>query len=97
MLYPICLSTNETGMFTAFSPDLPDTQVENEDRQRTLTKVHLRMEKAVSDLILDNQPVPEPSSKTELDSRPECSHQEIVEIDINPVHLAAVARHQGRK
>ncbi len=96
MLYPVCLITSDHGLITASAPDLPDTCAIDIDRQRALTKVHLRMEKAVSDLLIADQPVPAPRSKKALAELPEYAGHDIVSIDINPVHLAAVARHQSR-
>lgn len=88
--------THHTGLVTAVAPDLPDTDAQDQDRQRALTKVHLRMEKAVSDLMIADLPVPLPSNIKALEKLSEYLEHEIVGIDINPVHLAAVARHQGR-
>jgi len=97
LLYSVCLTTNDKGLISASAPDLPDTLVLDSDRQRVLTKVHLRMEKAVSDLLIAEQPVPIPRSRKALAGLPEYADHDIVRIDINPTHLAAVARHQNRK
>jgi len=96
VIYTVCLSTQKDGKVSAVAPDLPDSFAEDRDHQRALTKVHLRMEKAVSDLLLENRPVPPPRSPSEIAGLPEYAGHEVVTIDINPVHLAAVARHQGR-
>ena len=97
VIYTVCLLTQKDGNVSAVAPDLPDTLAEDSDHQRALTKVHLRMEKAVADLLLDNRPVPPPRSPSEIAGLPEYAGHEVVTIDINPVHLAAVARHQGRR
>jgi len=97
VIYTVCLLTQKDGSVSAIAPDLPDTLAIDSDHQRALTKVHLRMEKAVSDLLLDNCPVPPPRSPSEIAGLPEYAAHEVVTIDINPVHLAAVARHQGRR
>ena len=96
MIYPVCVTTNPAGLVTAVAPDLPNTGAQDPERERALTKVHLRMEKAVSDLMIADLPVPLPSNKAALEKLSEYREHEIVGIDINPVHLAAVARHQGR-
>ena len=95
MLYPVCLTHDADGHVKLTAPDFDKLSARDADRQRALTRVHLKMEGVASQLLLDGAPLPTPSSVEDILNDDAWAGSEVLIIDINPVHLAAVARHQA--
>ena len=94
MLFPVCLSA-AGEKYRVVVPDIPGCEVVDDDRQRAITKAHLRIEGVISQLLIDGAALPETSAIREVRERPEYASAEVYEIHINTVHLSAVARHQA--
>ena len=92
MLVPICVKQQQDGRLIATVPDMPGVSASGSELGRTLTRIHLKLEGYISELLLADQPVPEVRTLAQvrgMDSVTEC-----YEIHINLTHLRAVAKHQ---
>ena len=97
MLYPVCLSVQEENRHQIVAPDFRHLVVLDTDRSRALTRMQLRIEGAVSELLIRGAAAPTPSNPAEFRSDPEFIGCEVLQIDIHPLQLQAVARHQTRR
>ncbi len=95
MLVPVCITTDADGRFTATVPDIPGVSASGSVLGRTLTRIHLKLEGHVSELLLAERALPEVRTLAEIrDAEPKC---DCYEIHINLTHLRAVAKHQWGK
>lgn len=95
MLYPVCLSIDDQNHHRIVAPDFDNLAVLDTDRPRALTRMQLRIEGAISELLMHDVALPAPSHIDELRERPELMGCEVLQIDIHPLQLQAVARHQA--
>jgi len=95
LLYPVCITMDSQRRVSITAPDFDGLSVTDPDKQRALTRIHLLMEGAASRLLIDSASLPAASEAHEIKARPAYSDCEVLGIDINPVHLAAVALHQA--
>lgn len=79
-----------------WAPDLPECRVEDSDRDRALTRVHLSLEGTIANRLIAGLDEPAVSSIDALRRKPDYAEAEITLIHINETHLRAVARHQTR-
>ena len=96
MLVPVFIARDSDNGFVAVAPDFPGCIARGAELGRTITRIHLQIEGRVSDLLISGQAVPPidfPEKKSNTES---AGPGQLYPIDINLVHLAAVAQHQTR-
>lgn len=97
LLYPVCLTVDAEKGHQIVAPDFSHLTVCDDNRHRALTRIQLRIEGTASDLLLQGLPLPAPSCVAKLRERPEYIGCEMLQIDIHPLQLQAVAAHQARR
>ncbi|MCP4275969.1 MAG: type II toxin-antitoxin system HicB family antitoxin [Gammaproteobacteria bacterium] len=95
MLVPVCITKEADGRLLASVPDIPDVTASGSELDRTLTRIHLKLEGYVSELLLAEQPLPEIRTLKEIQNSVQIA--DCYEIHINLMHLQAVAKHQWGK
>ncbi len=97
LLYPVCLTVDAEKGHQIVAPDFSCLMVCDDNRHRALTRIQLCIEGTASDLLLQGSPLPAPSCVAKLRKRPEYMGYEMLQIDIHPLQLQAVAAHQARR
>jgi predicted RNase H-like HicB family nuclease len=95
MLFPIVVQIDADGQFRGTVPDLDGCDATGGELGQTLTRVHLKIEGRISELLIAGEELPEPNTLDAIQQRPENRDLPCYEIHINLVHLRAVAKHQA--
>ena len=97
MLVPVYISRESDQTFLAIAPDFPGCTARGSELGRTITRIHLKLEGRVSDMLIRGEPLPAVSEQEATGDEPVTDAGHGYQIHINLVHLAAVARHQTRR
>ncbi|HJP05803.1 MAG: hypothetical protein CL799_07555 [Chromatiales bacterium] len=95
MLIPVVIQKEADGQFRGTVPDLPGCEATGAELGPALTRVHLKIEGRISELLIAGETLPEPNTLDAIRQRPENRELACYEIHINLTHLRAVARHQA--
>jgi hypothetical protein len=95
VLIPVCIVSQEEGELLATVPDIPGVTASGSELGRTLTRIHLKLEGFISNLLLAEKSLPEVRTLDAI--RVAEPSADCYEIHINLTHLRAVARHQWGK